>query len=207
MNNYSLSSPVNQDSYSKVIALEESNTLRSRLSAAEWSVLTKIKLMGNVGEDDLFLLGGLSHDSLLNIDLADAIFTEIPSKCFLESIALKSILLPDCLLTISDDAFCSCSLMDSLVIPCSVKSIGNRAFLGCTVLNKVQLPRSLHKIGEKAFSNCFNLSNISFNSIKSPFVSENSFSSVPNTCSFCIPKGSYPSYNRTPYSFFSLNEF
>ena len=44
--------------------------------------------------------------------------------------------------------------MSSVVIPDSVTRIGNEAFCGCTSLSNIILPDSVTSIGESAFEGC-----------------------------------------------------
>ena len=65
---------------------------------------------------------------------------------------LKSVVFPDNLETIGDEAFYSTSLED-ITIP-KVRNIGNYAFQNCASLKSVKIQSGLEKIGEKAFENC-----------------------------------------------------
>lgn len=51
--------------------------------------------------------------------------------------ASGSIIIPDGVTSIGEDAFCGCSSLESIVIPESVTSIGDRAFWGCSSLESI----------------------------------------------------------------------
>ena len=81
---------------------------------------------------------------------------------------VKSVVLPNTILSISDCAFNGyCSLM-SITIPDSVISIGSEAFYGCSSLASITIPNSLIYIGSSAFSDCSSLESITIpNSVTS----------------------------------------
>jgi hypothetical protein len=71
-----------------------------------------------------------------------------------------SVIVPDSVTKIDDDAFSGCSQLDSVVIPSKVTSIGNSAFENCSNLTRVTLPDSLTSIGSYAFKGCNQLDSV-----------------------------------------------
>ena len=71
--------------------------------------------------------------------------------------SLKSLILPDSVIFIGNEAFSDCDLLSSLVIPNSVTSIGNSAFSGCSSLRSLVIPDSVISIENSAFSGCSSL--------------------------------------------------
>ena len=73
---------------------------------------------------------------------------------------IKNLIIPDDVISISDNAFWGCKSLLSLIIPNSVTSIGSSAFNGCSNLTSVTLSNGLKYIGPGAFCNCENLTSI-----------------------------------------------
>lgn len=65
---------------------------------------------------------------------------------------LKSVELPESLVTISNYAFLNCINLESINIPDGVRYIGDNAFSGCSKLKDITMPDSVEYIGSNAFS-------------------------------------------------------
>ena len=86
--------------------------------------------------------------------------SEIQGGAFNGCSSLRSVSLPDGLITINQSAFVGCSSLESLDIPDSVKSIGDWIFEGCVSLREVSLSDSLEIIGNHVFINCKSLESL-----------------------------------------------
>ena len=73
---------------------------------------------------------------------------------------LKSVIIPNSVINISDSAFYFCSYLTSVTIPESVTNIGDDAFCGCRSLESITIPSSVTNIGNNAFEICRRLTNI-----------------------------------------------
>ena len=83
----------------------------------------------------------------------------IPSQlCY--RMKLSSIVLPNGLKEIGDDAFAECKLLVSIKLPANLETIGNRAFSMCKKITYVKIPNSVKIIGSNAFSWCDNLKSV-----------------------------------------------
>ncbi len=80
--------------------------------------------------------------------------TAIGNSAFFGCTKLKSIALPNGLLTIGEDAFYNCDALTSVTLPSTLVSIGAYAFQDCDKLSSVKFPASLTTIGEEAYSDC-----------------------------------------------------
>ena len=76
--------------------------------------------------------------------------------------ALTTVLLPDTLQSIGDEAFYYCSSLTSITIPEGVTSIGSSAFSGCSSLTFITIPESITSIGSSAFDDCSSLEIVDF---------------------------------------------
>ena len=87
---------------------------------------------------------------------------EIGANAFKDNKTLKSVIMPDTIITIGESAFSGCSSIDSITIPDNVTLIGDHAFNGCTNLEAVTINDNskLTTIGSYAFSGCSSLTSI-----------------------------------------------
>ena len=102
-----------------------------------------------------------SCDKLSDIDLSTSLsLSTIWDGAFANCSNLKSIKLPDSLVTIKYEAFKSCMSLTSIVIPNSVTTIGYSAFNYCIRLETVNIPPMVSSIESSLFYNCSSLSSI-----------------------------------------------
>ena len=70
---------------------------------------------------------------------------------------VSTVILPDTITKIPNEAYYRCSSLTSITIPESVTSIGSSAFSGCSSLTSITIPDSVTRIGDYAFDNCTKL--------------------------------------------------
>lgn len=91
--------------------------------------------------------------------------------------------------TIADYAFIGCDELKSITIPDSVVSIGNYAFKSCSGLTGMAIPKNVIRIGNCAFQTCIGLKNISVADGNSAYCSENGILyNKEKTEIICFPK-------------------
>lgn len=73
---------------------------------------------------------------------------------------LTSVVMPDSVLNIGDNAFYACEYLNNVVLSKNLVAIGGSAFRQCTRLNNVVIPDTVRSIGERAFENCKSLTSI-----------------------------------------------
>ena len=151
--------------------------LSSTLIATELSSVSEIALMGTIDARD-FKTMRESMPNLADIDLSAISIVayeglscgtfggskivkypanEIPEEIFYSSKKIKSIVLPQTVISIGKSAFASSSLT-SVSFPNTVEYIATNAFSQCEGLISIVLPKSLKVIGAYAFNGCTNLS-------------------------------------------------
>ncbi len=73
---------------------------------------------------------------------------------------LKSIVIPEGVVSIGEGAFGGCSSLESVSFPESLESIGSRAFNGCTSLKKIDIGDNIKSFGTEVFFGCTALEEI-----------------------------------------------
>jgi len=96
--------------------------------------------------------------ALKSINIPNSIIT-IEPEAFVAS-GLETITIPDSVTSIGPAAFESCGSLTSITIGNSVTSIGGYAFIRCTSLTSVTIPDSVTSIGGNAFYNCTSLKEV-----------------------------------------------
>ena len=78
----------------------------------------------------------------------------------IENTIIKSLIIPEGIMEIGNEAFYGCTSLTSVEFPQSLEVIGERAFLGCSSLTSVELPDSVTTIRHGAFSGCRSLTSV-----------------------------------------------
>jgi len=106
-----------------------------------------------IGADAFFELG------LTSLMIPNSV-TSIGDQAFFVCSGLTNVTIPYSVTNIGVGAFASCRGLTSVAIPGSVASIGDQAFNGCSGLASITIPNSVTSIGGAAFSYCTSLTNI-----------------------------------------------
>ena len=85
--------------------------------------------------------------------------TEIGSDAFMKCKSLKSVLLPESLVSIGSKCFSDCVLLESVVLPSGVKILEEGVFNNCAALASINL-NFVETIGRYAFSGCASLTDM-----------------------------------------------
>ncbi len=96
---------------------------------------------------------------LTSIIIPDSVIS-IGENAFAQCDSLASIDIPNSVTSIGDWAFSYCKSLTSIVIPNSVTSIGDKTFIGCESLTSIVIPNSVITIGDSAFSSCSTLTSV-----------------------------------------------
>ncbi len=101
----------------------------------------------------------LVNDWLETVILPDTI-RKIEENAFGACTALKNIAIPKSVKEIQLGAFAYCKSLEEIVIPEGVEVLEGAMFANCTSLKKVTLPSTLKLVADAAFSSCTSLKNI-----------------------------------------------
>ena len=109
----------------------------------------RLKIKGAMNSDDWSKIKMMHY--LQELDLSEAVITEIPAKQFSvqadsSSNFLHKLILPEGVKTINEGAF-HCSFIDNLLIPSTVTTVGQGAFANSHI-QKLDLPDNMTEIGD-----------------------------------------------------------
>ena len=110
----------------------------------------------------------------------------IGNRAFSYCDGLKSITIPNSVISIGEYAFYDCDGLIIITIPNSVTSIGEYAFMGCDWLISITISSSVTSIGDGTFSSCSRLTSITIpNSVTS--IGNSAFRGCTGLTSITIP--------------------
>lgn len=110
-------------------------------------------------------------------------------RCLCDS----SVIIPNSVTHIGDQAFLACSSLTSITIPNSVTYIGEAAFSDCYGLTSITIGNSVTSIGEKAFDCCVKLTEIICQALTPPNIADNSIDNSSNPTIY-VPQGAVAAY-------------
>lgn len=126
-----------------------------------------------------------NSNNLVDIDWPEGL-TEIGKAAFYCT-AISTVVIPEGVKSISEEAFYGCNKLTSLIIPSGVTEIGNRAFYGCGSLTSLNLPEGVISIGSYAFYN-IGVINVSLPSTIRE-IGDDAFAFCKNLATIVIPDG------------------
>lgn len=120
------------------VGVEEPGTLRDRVwnYFPEYEQTTKLIVTGSLNEDDLRFIRD-SMWQLETLDLGHAFFTYIPYSLFTKHENLVSVILPEGLKCIFEEAFAYCSNLREVELPSSLNYLAGGAFIECPQLEQI----------------------------------------------------------------------
>lgn len=169
-NKFDFNTPITQDTelYAKwTTIIANSSEIPTIIRLLHYSCT--LKATGQINDDiinDLKpalidLLGNIYDTSptiLVSLDLSQVGFFELPDHCFFHCYNLKSVILPDTVLSIGKEAFFGCSSLTDITLSQNLISIGSDAFYKCNSLTSITIPSSVKEIESCAFEECSLLS-------------------------------------------------
>ena len=134
-------------------------SLKSLLSPSQLETITKLFLTGAPNASDFETMRD-GMPSLAELDLRMTTITEIPAYAFwnkeknARNTVLRTILLPDSVIKIKEQAFRYCSGLERVDLSSKLTEIEECAFYLCKNLKMIELPESLLRIESDAFAGC-----------------------------------------------------
>jgi hypothetical protein len=111
--------------------------------------------------DFYYMRNSLPQLAYLDISGVAVTNNEIPSDAFREKKTLKSVKLPNEIVTIRGTSFYYCTALAQINFPTSLKTIEGNAFRA-TALQTLSFPASLTSIGNEAFRDCTSATQVAF---------------------------------------------
>lgn len=107
---------------------------------------------------------GSITEFFLDLDINPLFYMENVPEDFAYESGIKSIIIPDNINKIGNEAFASCAELERVVIGNNATNIGAWAFRNCNKLTRVDIPGSVEDIGYSAFGNCERLNSVNIGS-------------------------------------------
>jgi len=120
--------------------------------------LQKVTILGNISR--------IEDYTFANTNIKEIVFPTgvvVLGSHIFDGTDIVSVVLPDTLKTIGNEAFKGCKSLTSINFPTSLQSIGNSAFEGCTGLKGSFTINASERIGERAFAKCEGLTAVTLN--------------------------------------------
>lgn len=123
--------------------------------------------------------------------------------------SLRSVVIPNTVTTIGQEAFFQCQNLQSVTFGNSVDTIGWCAFIYCFSLSSITLPASVSYIESSAFAHCNSVASITLRSEVPPFVGITPFQEIPVHIPIYVPCGSDSAYRAANgwSNFINYHEF
>ena len=125
--------------------------------------------------------------SLKSVTIPDSVIS-IGRYAFIHCSSLTSVTIPSSVTIIGDEAFAYCYSLTSIDIPSGVTSIVGHTFDGCHGLTSVTIPNSVTSIGTQAFLHCSSLTSVTIPSSVTS-IGLQAFGSCTGLTSINIPSG------------------
>lgn len=130
--------------------------------------------------------------------------TTISPCLFYNYDGLKSIVIPDSVTSIGEEAFAFCDNLTNVTIGNGVTNIGKYAFEYCKALTSIEIPKSVTILESNVFKECIRLKKVTMRPISPPAINVDTFYNVPTSCVFEVPAESVEAYKKaTNWSAFS----
>lgn len=144
-------------------------------------------------------------DSTLTIVGSGAMYdysTSVPAPWSELKNSFHTLVLPQGLTTIGDNAFADCAALQAVAIPTTVTNIGAAAFQNCTALTQVLIPEGVQHLEDNAFKGCSALASVYAQAQTLPTLGTTVFNSKP-AC--YVPTGQLATYQASEWANYATN--
>lgn len=104
---------------------------------------------------------GSDTELIISSEIGGYPVTEIGQYAFEAAWDVTSIVLPDTIQIINEQAFADCEMLSEINIPDSVTTIGRGAFSNCMNLTELTIPANITETNEEMLTNCLALQDLS----------------------------------------------
>jgi len=140
-----------------------------------------------------------NYDDPESVIIPDGV-TYVLDNAFYKCSDIKRVSFPASVRYLGHSIFMECTGLESVILPDSIKAVGVRMFKDCTGLKSVELPASVGWIQVDAFSGCSSLTSITLNSSTPPAIWESSFDPLLyKQAAVYVPKGSKEAYQSARF--------
>ncbi len=168
------------------------NLKEVRIKATSYGFIGDFKSKDNYyyeNDDDELPNEALCTESLLHLVLPDNLKI-IGDGALSGSNITGSLVIPEGVTSIGNNAFCSCSSIEGLSLPNSLRHLGDMAFAYSSITGELTLPANLEYLGKCAFYRCESIYGELHLPDKLTFIGMEAFSGVQGlTGGITIPKG------------------
>ncbi|MBQ7563369.1 MAG: leucine-rich repeat protein [Lachnospiraceae bacterium] len=181
--------PIDTDVEEAVEAVSDANICGDDLT---WS-LSSSGVLTITGTGDMYDYGTYlapwyeMQDKIVQVVVMPGV-TSVGRCAFDELSALKSVSLPEGLLSIGRSAFSASEKISEINIPSTVTEIGDNAFGSCKAIKEIELPEGLTEISYEAFAYCTKMETITLPSTLTN-IADMAFYCCPRLKSISIPLG------------------
>lgn len=125
-------------------------------------------------------------NSIKKVELGSGIDSSIGYRSFYKCYSLKTITMPNNIISIANAMFYDCCSLTFLTIPSGVTNIDQQPFNGCVSLNAIAIPKGISWLSDGIFMRCYSLKSVTFDGTFTKLLA-NTFNNCYALTSFIIP--------------------
>lgn len=133
--------------------------------------------------------------SLKTITIPNSVMT-IATNAFYNCYGLETVVIPNSVATIATNTFYNCYALKYAIIPKDVTNITDNLFYNCFILQDLILPSGISSIGANSFYDCYcvKLYDFSNNTTIPTLSNTNAFTNIGDVCEIKVPSNLYDTW-------------